>query len=181
MQKNVAGQKIGAQMVNASDGSAFTGAVTCYVTLDAGTQAVGSVGAGAATHEGNGYHTYAPSQAETNGDLAAYTFIGTGAIPATVQVFPRSDFTATQKASINAEVVDVLTVDTFAEPGQGAPAATASLATKIGYLFKAWRNKKTQTASQFSLFADDASTVDQKSTVTDDGSTTTVGEMATGP
>lgn len=87
MKKNVAGQAIGAQMVSASDGSAFTGAVTVYVTGDAGTQAVGSVGSGACTHEGNGYHTYAPAQAETNYDLIAFTFIGTGAIPATVQCY----------------------------------------------------------------------------------------------
>ncbi|HVJ82717.1 MAG TPA: hypothetical protein VNC50_16735, partial [Planctomycetia bacterium] len=87
MLKDGSGQKIGAQMVSATDGSAFTGAVTVYVTGDAGTQAVGSVGAGACTHEGNGYHTYAPAQAETNYDLVAFTFIGTGAVPATVQVY----------------------------------------------------------------------------------------------
>jgi hypothetical protein len=87
MVKNTAGQKIGAQMVSATDGSAFTGAVTVAVTVDAGTQATGSVGSGACTHEGNGYHTYAPAQAETNGTLIAFTFTGTGAVPATVQVF----------------------------------------------------------------------------------------------
>ena len=88
MKKNVSGQKVGCQMVSASDGSAFTGSVTVAVTIDAGTQATGSVGSGACTHEGNGYHTYAPAQAETNGDLLAFTFIGTGAIPATVQIYP---------------------------------------------------------------------------------------------
>jgi hypothetical protein len=86
MIKNTAGQAIGAQMVSASDGSAFTGAVTCYVCGDGGTQAAGSVGSGACTHEGNGYHTYAPAQAETNYSLIAFTFTGSGAIPATVQV-----------------------------------------------------------------------------------------------
>lgn len=85
--KNTAGQKIGAQMVAAADGSAFTGAVTVSVTIDAGAQGTGSVGSGACTHEGNGYHTYAPAQAETNGTLIAFTFTGTGAIPATVQCF----------------------------------------------------------------------------------------------
>jgi uncharacterized protein YjbJ (UPF0337 family) len=87
MKKNVASQKIGAQMISASDGSAFTGSVTVSVTVDAGTQATGSVGSGACTHEGNGYHTYAPAQAETNGDLVAFTFTGTGAIPTTVQIY----------------------------------------------------------------------------------------------
>lgn len=87
MKKNVAGQKVGAQLISAADGSAFTGSVTVYVTGDAGTQAVGSVGSGACTHEGNGYHTYAPAQAETNYDLIAFTFTGSGAIPQTVQVY----------------------------------------------------------------------------------------------
>jgi len=91
MKRNVAGQKIGAQIITAADGSAFSGAVTVYVTKDAGTQAIGSVGSGAATSEGNGYYTYAPSQSETDGDLLAYTFIGTGAIPVTVQVVPSSE------------------------------------------------------------------------------------------
>lgn len=94
MRKNVAGQMIGAQLINAATGAAFTGSVDVYVTLDAGTQAIGSVGSGACTHEGNGYHTYAPSQAETNGDLAAFTFIGTGAVPATVQVYTNTQPTA---------------------------------------------------------------------------------------
>lgn len=87
MIKNTASQKVGVQMVSATDGSAFTGAVTVSVTGDAGTQATGSVGSGACTHEGNGYHTYAPAQAETNYDLIAFTFTGSGAIPATVQVY----------------------------------------------------------------------------------------------
>lgn len=88
MRRNVSGQFIGAQMISASDGSAFTGSVTVSVTGDAGTQATGSVGSGACTHEGNGYHTYAPAQAETNYTQVAFTFTGTGAIPVTIQVFP---------------------------------------------------------------------------------------------
>jgi hypothetical protein len=84
-------------------------------------------------------------------------------------------------AQVNAEVVDALATDTYAEPGQGAPSATTTLAAKINYLYKAWRNKTTQTGSQYSLYADDASTIDQKSAVTDDGTTMTRGEVATGP
>lgn len=87
MKKNTASQVIGAQMVSATDGSAFSGAVTCYVTGDGGTQAAGSVGSGACTHEGNGFHTYAPAQAETNYDHVAFTFTGTGAVPATIQIY----------------------------------------------------------------------------------------------
>jgi len=68
-----------------------------------------------------------------------------------------------------------------AEPGQGAPAVNASILSKIAYLYKAWRNKKTQTATTLSLFADDAITVDQKATVSDDATTLTTGEIASGP
>lgn len=93
MKKNVASQIIGAEMVTAADGTAFTGAITCYYTIDGGTQTIGSVGSGICTHEGNGFHTYTPTAGETNGDHIAWTFIGTGAVPATIQVyttFPQS-------------------------------------------------------------------------------------------
>lgn len=76
-------------MVTAADGTAFTGTVTCYVTTDGGTQALGGTASGVCTHEGNGFHTYVPTQAETNGNHVAFTFIGTGAIPASVQIYTR--------------------------------------------------------------------------------------------
>lgn len=68
-----------------------------------------------------------------------------------------------------------------AEPVQGTPAATTDPLTKLDYLYKAWRNRKTQTATQFSLYNDDAVTVDHKSTSSDDGTTASMGEIATGP
>ena len=103
MRKNVAGQFIGGQLVSATDGSAFTGAVTVRITIDAGTQTIGSVGSGICTHEGNGFHTYAPSQAETNGDHIAFTFTGTGAVPATVQLYTRMDANVTYVNSVNVQ------------------------------------------------------------------------------
>ncbi len=88
MRKNVASQTIGAQLVSKTDGSAVTtGTTTVYVTGDGGTQAAGSVGSGACTHEGNGYWSYAPAQAETNYDHIAWTFVNTNAVNVTVQVF----------------------------------------------------------------------------------------------
>lgn len=85
MKKNIASQSIGAEMITAADGTAFTGTVSVFVTIDNGTQAAGAGTAPA--HEGNGYHSYTPTQAETNGDHIAFTFTGTGAIPVSVQVF----------------------------------------------------------------------------------------------
>lgn len=77
--------------------------------------------------------------------------------------------------------VESLTVDTFTEPGSGAPAVATTLAAKIGYLYKAWRNRSTQTASEYSLYADDTTTKDQKAAVSDNGTTFDRGEVATGP
>lgn len=120
MRKNVASQICGCQMVSATDGSAFTGSVTVAVTGDGGTQATGSVGSGACTHEGNGFHTYAPSQAETNYDHVAFTFTGTGAIPATVQVYTSFPQTGDSFARLGAPVgasisADIATVDGVAD------------------------------------------------------------------
>jgi len=70
---------------------------------------------------------------------------------------------------------------TRAEPAQGAPGATVSFLAKIDYLYKAWRNKSTQTATDYKLFNDDAATVDHKATCSDDETTFTRGEIATGP
>lgn len=145
MKKNVSGQFVGAQMINATTGAAFTGSVTVSVTGDAGTQATGSVGSGACTHEGNGYHTYAPAQAETNYDLVAFTFTGTGAVPVTVQIytsFPQTGdnfarIGAPAGASVSADVAAVKAVLPAAlvsgriDASVGAMAANVLTATAI--------------------------------------------------
>jgi len=68
---------------------------------------------------------------------------------------------------------DVLENLTYGEPGSGAPGSNISLKDKIGYLYKAWRNRCTQTSSTYSLFNDNDSTVGQRSTIADDGTTFT--------
>ncbi len=128
MIKNTSGQKVGVQMVSATDGSAFTGSVTVAVTVDAGTQATGSVGSGACTHEGNGYHTYAPSQAETNGDLVAFTFTGTGAVPQTVQVYTRA---SAPDVNVSTIANNAITAAAIATDAIGAAELAADAVTEI--------------------------------------------------
>jgi hypothetical protein len=82
---------------------------------------------------------------------------------------------------VNAQVVDALATDTYAEPGQGAPAATATLAAKINYLYKAWRNKSEQNATTYKLYNDAGTVVDQKATCSDDATDATKGLVGTGP
>jgi hypothetical protein len=84
-------------------------------------------------------------------------------------------------AQVNAEVLDVINVDTFAEPGQEAPPATTTLQKRLGYLYKFLRNRHTQDATTLSIYADDGTTVDQKATVSDNGTTFDRGEIGTGP
>lgn len=97
-----------------------------------------------------------------------------GQIDAKVDLLPTA-------AEVNAEVVDVLTVDTITLPGQAAPPATPTFREAIAWLFKALRNKKTQTTSLWSLFDDAGTTVDAKATVSDAAGTTTKEEIVTGP
>lgn len=78
-------------------------------------------------------------------------------------------------ADVNAEVVDALNTDTYAEPGS-VPAAAVSLATKVGWLYILARNKLTQTATTATLYADDGSTSVSTSAVSDDGTTATRAE-----
>ena len=82
---------------------------------------------------------------------------------------------------VNAEMVDVLATDTYTEPAQGTPAATTTLAAKINYIYKFLRNKITTTSTTISIYDDAGTTVDQKSTISDDATTFTRGEFGTGP
>lgn len=358
MRKNVAGQTVGAGLVTASTLAAFGGTVTCYVTGDGGTQALGTVGSGVCTNEGNGAYTYAPSAAECNYDHILFTFIGTLAMPVTVNVwtddlflmgiadfgtlqsvgsgtaviraaaangdntlrgniigilgstqgYPQysvingntgstdtitfdamavtpsgtlsyaifgspqgsatllpavnatqfagqtitaaagvtlpasvasptnitagtittatnvttvnglaanvitaaataTDFTteiqaglataanlATVAGYIDTEVASILAAvdtevaailalldDARGEPAQGTPPVNPDLATKIDYLYKSFRNRVTQTATTYSIYGDDATTVHHKATVADDGVTFSRTEIVTGP
>jgi hypothetical protein len=91
------------------------------------------------------------------------------------------DLTAAMKTSVNVEVLDVLTVDTFAEPAQGAPLATTTILDKLGHLYKSLRNRKTATATQISIFNDDTTTIDHKRTISDNGTTYDEEEIVSGP
>ena len=80
-------------------------------------------------------------------------------------------------ADVNAQVLDVLNTDTFAELGS-VPAATSTLADKITFLFMLARNKMTQTATTATLRNDADSSDVGTATVSDDGTTATRGEFS---
>jgi hypothetical protein len=86
-------------------------------------------------------------------------------------------------AAVDTEVAAILALldDARAEPGQGAPPASADMATKVDYLYKWTRNKKDNDGTTTNFYADDGSTVDHKQTVSESGGTVTKGEIVTGP
>jgi hypothetical protein len=88
-----------------------------------------------------------------------------------------NDLGATARGRVNAEVLDVLNVDTFAEPS-AVPAATSTLVAKIQWLFALARNKITQNATTQTLRNDADSASIGTSTVSDDGTTMTRGEWS---
>lgn len=77
---------------------------------------------------------------------------------------------AATPSEVNTEVLDVLTVDTFAE-SSGVPAATATLLDKIVWLATVGRNKLNQTASQLAV-RNDADTLNIATSATSDDTST---------
>jgi len=94
------------------------------------------------------------------------------------QSAPVTSFKATSRvvddiatpAQVNTEVLDVLSVDTFAELAS-PPAATSSLKDKLTWLFMWAKNRATQTTTERKLYADDSTTTVSTEAVSDDGTT----------
>jgi len=110
-------------------------------------------------------------------DSAGYPVVtvkdGTG--PGEIQLTAGAvDLSAAALAGVNAEVVDALNVDTYAE--SGIPPATASLAAKIRWLATVARNKILQTGTTQRVRNDADSADLATSTVSDDGTTFTRGK-----
>jgi hypothetical protein len=97
------------------------------------------------------------------------------------QLNTHTAITPATAANVNAQVLDVMNVDTFAEPGQGNPPGAPTMREMMHYNYKYGRNKKETDATTFKVYNDAGAVVDQKSTRSDDGSDYTQGEMETGP
>lgn len=179
MKRNVAGQTVSAGVINASTGAAFTGTVTVYVKVDGNAQALGSVGAGVCTHDGNGQHTYAPSADETNGAHLRFMFVGTGAVNALVEVwtgFPQSQDHASALAAIIAAIASLPGASTIAA-SVGALVITPGGQTVKGILarlaYSNWGKRVGQNGPTHTAYNDDGTgaTVAYTQAVNVDGST----------
>lgn len=99
-------------------------------------------------------------------------------ISTALQTYGGSTHTSTD---INDEVLDVLTVDTFAEPAQGIPAATNTLSYKLGFIYKSLRNRKTATSTSINIYNDDTTTIDHKRVISESAGTYDEEEIVSGP
>ena len=84
-------------------------------------------------------------------------------------------------AQVNTEVADVIKVDTITLPGQVAPPLAPTIEEAIAWPYKIARNEKDQSATLWQLKADDGSTVDAKSTVSESGGVVTKEKIVVGP
>ena len=98
----------------------------------------------------------------TNGDMR-----GTEGANTTV---PDTAGTAPTAAEINAEMVDVMTIDTTSEMSQGPPPETPTFQEMWAYIYFRMRNKCTTTSSADSVYDNAGTTVLFKATISDDGS-----------
>lgn len=80
-------------------------------------------------------------------------------------------------ADVNAQVLDVVNVDTFAEP-TGVPPASNTLLGKLGFIYAALRNRLDLTSTE-KTFYDDAGSSLWKKTLSDNGTTYTENEGTT--
>ena len=130
MRKNTTGQYVAFQAISKTDGSdVITGTPVVYYTIDGGTQAQTTA---TAVHEGNGQWSVALSQAETNGDHIVFSFVLTGAVTQTVNVYTLdADLTNLDVAVSTRSIFDASTdtVTTDAASRTASQADVSSLAT----------------------------------------------------
>jgi hypothetical protein len=142
MKKNISGQVIGAHLISKTDGSdVTTGTTTVYVTGDNGTQATGS---GTVAHKGNGFWTYSPTQAETNYNHVAFTFVNSSAVSVTVQVYTNYPQSGDSYPTTN---TNLDTTVSSRAPASTALSNTTWTDTKAGYVDIAISSRSTLTAS----------------------------------
>jgi hypothetical protein len=130
VRKNTTGQYVAFQAISKTDGSdVITGTPVVYYTIDGGTQAQTTA---TAVHEGNGQWSVALSQAETNGDHIVFSFVLTGAVTQTVNVYTLdADLTNLDVAVSTRSIFDATTdtVTTDAASRTASQADVSSLAT----------------------------------------------------
>jgi hypothetical protein len=140
--------------------------------FDPATDAVANVTLVATTTTNTDMVSAAPTTAQIWAETTRLLTAGTNIVLA--KGVGVTGFNDLSSAQVNAEMLDVLATDTFAEVT--VPSATASIKDMIHYTFSRVRNKTTQTATTLTVRNDADSGNLGTATVSDDGTTFTKGE-----
>jgi len=166
-------------MQNMYDGTGYAGGSIQQITTPGNATLTAGVFAGSALLAATFGSDFLTADKIADDSIAAEHIAGSALVAASFAAGALAEGAASA-ATINAEVLDVMSVDTFAEPGQGAPGATATIVTKLGYLHKFMRNKIISGSTEIGIYNDDGTTKGQKSTISSDGTLFTRGEFGTG-
>ncbi len=91
-----------------------------------------------------------------------------------------NDLVDLSAAAVNAEVVDVMKVDTIPEQSQGVPPATPTFEQVQAWFWATWRNQLTANATEAKV-RNDSGTVLAKASLSDGAGVFTKGEFVSGP
>lgn len=113
-------------------------------------------------------------------DLSADAFYATGSDYDVVLSGATIDGQTVNAVLAHFSIENRLLSKTVTQPGQATPAANTTIVEMVAYLYKNWRNKKTQTVSAWTLFNDDGTTAGQTAGVSEAAGTATKDEITTG-
>lgn len=122
-----------------------------------------------------------PAGASMSADIAAVKVDTANIGTAGVGLTNLGGMSTTMKAQVKTEALAVMNVDTYAEPGQGSPGATITLAAKVNYLYKGFRNRKTSDTGEIQIYDAAGAVVDHVRTHSDNGTLYDQGTLTTGP
>ena len=113
MKQNVANQFVGTMMTYAASGTPVvtSGAVTVYVRASSLAMQLGAVGGGVCVPNSYGLHHYVAAASETNFEWIAFTFVASGAVNVTNQLYTEFPQTGDSFARIGAPVGASVSVD----------------------------------------------------------------------
>lgn len=149
------------------DGTGYVGG-TAKLTCDV----VKWNGAAVATPAASGYPAVTIKDGTGTGEIDT----NAGAVVSVTAAATCSALGSTAKSDVNAEVVDVLTVDTSSELS-ACPTAGATMRDKITFLFEYFRHKVTASTTATTLYKDNGSDALCTNAISDSGSLFTRGEL----
>lgn len=118
----------------------------------------------------------------TTGDAVVIT--SSGGNGDAIQLIPNGTgvgINGTLSATANTNIATAVWAATLSLPGQVAPSNTPTASGALTWMYKLSRNKTTSTSTLINVYDDAGTTVDNKATVSDNGTTFTREEFGAGP